>query len=305
MKKHAVIAVAVVCLLGTNASAIMGPTVPSLEQGQSYFGLDYSKFEIGEIEGDQQATISITEKQIYTSWAPTFPGEIVTTPLQILQTNSTTFTVSNDFKGKIEGSSAFAKFGHGISDEWGIFGQIGISKLDQDGERGEGDNSLAFGAGTKVLLHEEGNLKIGAVATFNMFKWSGDMPTVTQTINWDPGNPYDTSTLSIGGEWEMAAREFKIAIGPTYTINEWATIYGGPFWQHMSGEFESDTSGSAASSRTREEVSIHTKADGDFKSSAVGAYVGVNIKIAEASINIEYQKAKDSGMFGVNGIFPF
>lgn len=288
--KQLIITLTIVCLFSSMSFAIIGPPIAELEEGKIGFGLDYSNLDIDKTEGDQILTVTLLNKWTDYYGPRSFEQTIITV---------------SDFDAKMEVTSIFAKLGYGIFDKWEVLALIGMSQLDPDED--ESNSSMAYGVGTKMTFYEQGKWKVGAVALWRKYSWDGDVPTTTETINWDYYNaPSDTSEMTISGDWEADVSEIKIAVGPTYIINNWATVYGGPFWHSISGDLESNASGSTGAPKTDATMDMKANMEVEFKSSTFGAFVGLNVKIADnTSLNVEYEKGADSNMFGINMLYQF
>jgi hypothetical protein len=206
-----------------------------------------------------------------------------------------------------------AKLGYGINDKWEVFlslggAQTGASWTEEDedpedvGEstsfNADGDMGFAIGGGTKVTLYEKDALKVGGL--FQLVWGSSD-----GKMKWTDYDAEGSVEDSGKDDVDVDFTTIQVAVGATYKVMEPVSIYGGPFWQWIDGDFEIEGSESW-------EVPGGT-ATGSYKDTAdfsedsnFGGFVGVHIDVTQnAAFNVEYQATGSSDILGFNFTWAF
>jgi opacity protein-like surface antigen len=176
----------------------------------------------------------------------------------------------------IETDKYFVRLGYGISEKTEGFVRLGLS--DYEYERGTypgsgswkgDDDAFAMGLGLKTTFSEDGNLKWGGLAQISWAEYSGSRK-----------NPNASSEQS--GSFETEITELQLAAGPTYTLMEGVSVYGGPFLHIVNGDHSHK----------------HASGTGDYGVNEVtnfGAYIGAQVDLAaNTALNIEYQDTGDA-----------
>jgi len=231
----------VVGLLSSTALAMdpMGPPVAGLAQGQWSASLDYA-FSETDLEFDGEFN---WDAEGFSPFAPV--------------SDKLTFEAVEMHKG-------YLTIGYGINDNWEIFGRIGGARAEtkkperymekdlgyyddpgsyagymymwEEGHPHDFDTGLALGFGTKVTLWEDTNLKVGG-----LFQASYSEMDVRAKYE---GYSYFGDTYVPEGDWFTSAEgeldlwEIQIAIGATYELSPSFTVYGGPFWHFVTGDYD-------------------------------------------------------------------
>jgi hypothetical protein len=289
--------VLVVFFCGSAAFALdpMGPPAAGLKQGQWSAGIEYSYSEM-DLKGTH-GKYNWSGYWWYYEFGYGYFGDYVGDSGDL-----------PSIKLKTKMHKVYARLGLGIQDNWEVFGRIGTSNVDFEGEgvyyyfydELEGDTECAIGAGTKVTLWESGNLKLGALAQFS---WTeSDAKISGRDVDDD-----DVETWSVSSELEIY--EIQLAAGPTYQLMEGVLIYGGPFFHLVHGDLEvrdswedmwgSDIGWGRAAGEGKATFDVKHR-------SCFGGYLGGQANIAEnASINAEWQHTPDADLVGGAFILRF
>lgn len=309
MKSQTVLVLALVGLCSSSAIATMGPPVAGLEAGQFGVGLGYSTSDIG-IEGTTKNTknVSITEFRLV-DLPHVDEGDLM----------GETFTVpvpgngeKVKFKDNIESDMIFANLGYGVSDKLELFLLLGMADLNLADESDmDSSNEFAYGFGAKTTFYEKGYLRLGALFQMNWFSFDGDLPDEKEHFGYVSvmRDMRIDGTLDITSTWEMNYYQLKFAVGPTYELMEGVSIYGGPFYYFLSGDYEVKRTGglTQGNSVSNYEVNTFEKESGDIdEQSNFGAYFGTQIDIIKnLPLCIEYQFTGDADVLGANLVYRF
>ena len=250
-----VVILAVVSLCGSFALALspMGPPAAGLEKGQFSAGVDYSYSEMD---------IKLNHGRS--------PGNVSSLTMHGLKAHY-----------------VLANLGYGIRNNWELSLRIGGgaaqgSDSDSGGISFKTDsptlgNGYVIGLGTKATFVEEPDIKWGGL--FQVLRAQADGRTTT-----------------VGGSsWtaDMSLWEIQLAAGPTYTLNEKASIYGGPFFHIIDGRFTAKRRGGTG--RICYDVD---------EGSIFGGYIGTEIAATDnAVLRIEYQHTAAADALGVSLLF--
>jgi opacity protein-like surface antigen len=137
-------------------------------------------------------------------------------------------------------------------------------------------NGYVIGFGTKATFFEKPDIKWGGL--FQLLWAEADAKARAGGSSW-------TSSI---GLWEI-----QLAAGPTYKLNEKASIYGGPFLHIIDGRFNAYRIGGSGR--------IHYDLD---EGSIFGGYIGTEIKVtSNADFRIEYQHTAAADALGMSLLF--
>jgi opacity protein-like surface antigen len=288
-----VVAFTVVALAGSAALALapMGPPTAGLKAGQSRVGVDYF-----------YSTTNIKLKSLKASWTG-FDGGIIDALGLGYLVGAGEIPVDGEADLDIDGtvkdfkSNAIgANLGYGITDTWELFARLGAAngkfdEMELDNVSIEdvgfsGDYRFAYGFGTKVTFVQQEELDWGFLFQVNWLK-TEDSVTEEGTV--------DDVDYTASVETKISAWEIDIAVGPTWKLAEGISIYGGPFLQFISGDFDI-----SAQATTSEEGTVTFDVSGDIKQKSVfGGYVGVNTDLSNnATLFGELQFTGDAWAFG-------
>ncbi len=256
-------------------AASMGPPVAGLEAGKWRVGFDYSYSDMDvSIEGNQTLTVS---------GPPPDAGDY-----------------REEFKEKIafESNMLFANVGYGVADNLEVFLRLGFADASFSGGGIDGDGAyeFAYGLGTKATLYEDGDLKLGGL--FQM-TWANFDDDVTATVE------FDDEDYKMPGTGELDWYEIKVAVGPAYKLTEGVSIYGGPFYHLISGDYDSKgdqiTVDPIVPYVARGVQSGDVEEESDF-----GFYVGGQIDFSEnLPFYIEWQSTGDADVIGLSLAYRF
>ena len=202
------------CCSGALAAS-MGPPVAGLEAGKWGVGLDYA-----------YTDMTVSEKGVWTESADIFvpPPADVSIP--------TPYEMKDDYKSNM----LFVNFGYGITDKLEVFLRLGFSDVDIPIAGGDWDagSDFAYGLGAKATFYEAGDLELGGLVQMTWANADGDVTMVTDEV---AGVPL-IGPREFSGDGEYEWDEIKIAVGPNYKLTESVSIYGGPFYHLVSGDFD-------------------------------------------------------------------
>lgn len=180
---------------------------------------------------------------------------------------------------EIETNMLFGQYSYGITDGWEGYLRLGLADI----EAVDFDSSaeFAYGFGTKVNLGNYSGMDWGALFQISWFE--GD-DTISGFV---PGVGFITA------DQEIEAYEIQIAVGPKYEANG-LTIYGGPFFHFVDGDYDVDVAGISIGTIDIEEESVF------------GGYIGLSKDLTNNSnIGIEFQFTGDAQAVGVRYVRRF
>jgi len=289
------------CSSGTLATT-MGPPAAGLETGKYGVGLEYSNSEIG-IDVDSERT-SLTLQNVYYDGArqPDHDREFQVDPEKL------------KFKEKFESNMIFANLGYGVSDKLEVFLRLGMADFDANDM--DGNYEFAYGLGAKATFYEEGNLKLGALFQMTWAKADGDFYEEKRIVKKDEisGINLIDETIGTTSTWEIDYYQLKFAVGPTYKLTEDFSIYGGPFYHLVSGDYDMERSGekievdrSSTPHITVTDTNYSEERSGDIEEqSNFGAYIGAQVDLAKnLPLCIEYQFTGDADVLGANLVYRY
>ena len=305
MKKKLVLVVfVIVCLCGSAALALdpMGPPVAGHTQGQWSAGLDYAFSEM-DLEFDGEFAVSNY------SGSSMFPTAIA---------DKLVFEALEMHKG-------YLNLGYGITDRWDAFFRLGVARAEvqkptryicgewnggsdwvdlyEDGPCHDFDTGYAIGFGTKATFWEDTNLSIGGIFQASWTKM--DIRVKYQGLM--ESSFYPDGMWSVPCEGELELWELQFAVGATYELSPSFTIYGGPFWHYIDGNYEFDGSGVYAMDVTGSWTSINVDGDYDVKvRSEFGGFLGASIDVTDnVACNAECMLTGDAVGVGTSLIWRF
>jgi len=275
-------------------AATLGPPAAGLDAGQFRVGVDITSSETGiDLKGEQTAQLA---------WKIKSPKDSGT---EIGDLNKFRF------KDKMQNEMLFANLGYGIADKLEVYLLVGVSdlgfgqeadKYDLDYDFGSSDE-LAYGFGVKGTIFEDGNVKFGAQFQMTWSSFDGDMDPSNIYV-YDAKKDMSASVDDAPGTFDIDYYQLKIAVGPTYKLNETISIYGGPFYQMIDGSLDFEHSGvqvnTVPANTIVETVTEKTSAD-ITERSRYGVYVGAQINCGEnIPLNIECQTNNESYLVGAS-----
>ncbi len=159
-----------------------------------------------------------------------------------------------------------------------------------DTKEADSGNEFAIGFGVKKNFYEDEKLTLGGMYQMS---WVRDIP-IDGRLYIDQMEPW---YHTVNGELDLT--EIQIAAGPTYRLNEFVSIYGGPFFHFISGDFN-----------YRETCSIcgviSDKTSNVRESSWFGGYVGTQVDIIKnVPFSIEYMHTAFADALGMSLIWRF
>jgi opacity protein-like surface antigen len=290
------------CSSGTLATT-MGPPAAGLEKGKYGVGLEYSNSKIGfDIDGERT---SLTLQKVY----------INDVKQDYLDKEFQVDPEKFKFKEEFESDMIFANFGYGVSDKLEVFLRLGMADFDANDM--DGSSEFAYGLGAKATFYEEGNLKLGALLQMTWAKADGDFYEEKRIVEKDEifGIDEINETIDTINTWEIDYYQLKFAVGPTYKLTETFSIYGGPFYHLVSGDYEMERSGEKIEEKTLPvaldkqipDTDYSEERSGDIEEqSSFGAYIGAQVDLAEnLPLCIEYQFTGDADVLGASLVYRF
>jgi len=288
------------CGSGTLATT-MGPPAAGLEAGKYGVGLDYSNSEIG-IDVDSERT-SLTLQAVYLNDVrqPNLDKEFQVDPEKL------------KFEEKFESDMIFANLGYGVSDKLEVFLRLGMADFDANDM--DGSSEFAYGLGARATFYEEGNLKLGALLQMTWAKADGDFYEQKRIVVKDAfGNDEINETVGTTSTWEIDYYQLKFAVGPTYKLTEDFSIYGGPFYHLVSGDYDMERSGEKIEvepltppNTQITDTTYSEERSGDIEEqSNFGAYIGAQVDLARnLPLCIEYQFTGDADVLGASLVYRY
>lgn len=265
----ALVAISLSCS-GAFALDPMGPPTTDLMGGQFELGIDYS---------NSTMDLELTNGK-YSQWNIT-TGEPESGGAE-------SFTL-NDFKT----NKIYANLGYGIWDYCDVFLRLGVVNAEfgdsiwEAGEEFDHQTDLTFCIGSRATFYEDGDLKIGRLIQLSWVNLNG----VLKAPQWTEDESSDIKFI-----------EIQAAIGPTYTLENGISIYGGPFLHFITGDIKekfNDTNefGEDISAKYSWDIS---------ESSNFGGYIGAQMAFDDYTFfNIEYQLTSGADLFGLSLIYRF
>lgn len=189
----------------------------------------------------------------------------------------------------------FFDLGAGGDDHTAFFFRIGAARAEPDtgdnesnfaGYIGDSDDALLLGGGVKVTLYDKDRLKWGVSAQFTKTEY--DFKKSDFTLDGADYVDFDA---------EATFYEIMISTGPTFVVNKYVSVYGGPFLHFIRGEIEA--------SALKDTVPAYGETD-ITEDSIPGGFVGVEFTLGdELSFAIEGQKTNSAAAVGGSLSFRF
>ncbi len=285
------------CSSGALAQTL-GPSAAGLNAGQFRAGLDISSSQTGfDLKGKDIAIGNYSE----------YSGKTKVINENLIDRTPDEYQINDEMQNEM----LFANIGYGIADKLEVYLLVGVSdlgfgqeadKYDLDYDFGSSDE-LAYGFGVKGTIFEDGNVKFGAQFQMTWSSFDGDMDPSNIYV-YDAKKDMSASVDDAPGTFDIDYYQLKIAVGPTYKLNETISIYGGPFYQMIDGSLDFEHSGvqvnTVPANTIVETVTEKTSAD-ITERSRYGVYVGAQINCGEnIPLNIECQTNNESYLVGAS-----
>jgi opacity protein-like surface antigen len=195
----------------------------------------------------------------------------------------------SDLKLKnIKINTVYINLGYGVTDYFEVFLRLGGttarfsgSNFWSTGEEFDSNTDFAIGGGVKATFYDEGKLKIGWLIQAD---WA-DLDGAIRPKDWpvaDDAVQFDISQI-------------KLAVGPSYELTDMVSVYGGPFFHFVRGDWEdvySYVDGGLVTSKNTWNVE---------EDSYFGIYIGTQMEIAENSnFMLEYQHTSAADIVGAS-----
>jgi hypothetical protein len=283
MKKAMVLVGALlVAALSVNVLAIgnVGPATAELKCGQWSVGGEYW---YGDMSLDR-ATLKGT--YVYTD------EDGVADPVETLAEKMDIDNVKTNF--------SYVSLGYGISDNWEVFGRIGIADIKAD-TRSVGDdewlgtnfdNDMAWGVGTRYTFIREDKVRWGISAQMNWFDTSSSEKSSWVHDNGE-GDELDVATDEV--DWD--GYDLLISVGPTIDMDGGWKLYAGPFYYMIDGDAdlkETEVDTWVVDDETMTDLEV-TRLTGDLEEdSCFGGHVGAIFPLA-SNTDLAFEVAVISG----------
>ena len=168
----------------------------------------------------------------------------------------------------IQINKIYVNLGHGIANNLEVFARFGVANAEVDETYplgaetysvGESDFGVSIGGGTRATLIAGDKLSFGVLAQ----------------ISWAQIDDFDTDTTAALGpgssiEFDMQLIELQIALGATWDMSEWVSIYGGPFLHIINGDIDAEIRAGGGT------ASLEADLDDD---GVFGGYVGASVHL--------------------------
>ncbi len=207
----------------------------------------------------------------------------------------------------------YGTIGYGLSNSWEAYVQLGIADvkaktrdthydpLDDEDDGGydwqwDGhnfDNDFAWGLGTRITFHEQGNCRWGASVQMNWVDTSYDV-----TSAWEENG----ADITRKDEFDYSTYDLIIAVGPTVDMGDW-NLYGGTFYYMLEGEFDVDVTVAWENGSTGSAIG---EGSADLESHNIGVFVGAQCTLmGKASLTTEFSFTEDGWACGTGVGIPF
>jgi len=271
-----------VAIMSVSASGVgfIGTPTAELEQGQWSAGFNYM---YSDMELD-------TTKMKFVEADFDADGELVGD----IETGSWKMDIDD-----VKTQRYYGTIGYGITRVWEAYVQLGIADVkgkfrdavldpdDPDDWDGTNfDNDFAWGLGTRITFHEQGNCRWGASVQLNSVDTS-----------WDDTFTEDDWTQKVQIDWETY--DLIIAAGPTVDMGGW-NLYGGPFYYMQRGDLDVE------GTETWPTGSEIWKDSGDLESDGIGGFVGAQCMVMDKyCVTTEFSFSGDGYAIGAGIAVPF
>jgi hypothetical protein len=182
---------------------------------------------------------------------------------------------------KIKTNFYYATLGYGLTDNWEVYGRLGMADIkgkdrfpaySNEWEGGNFDNDFVWGIGLRYTFSQQDKVRWGVTANMN---W------IDTSEGWTMGIEKETADFS--------GYDLLVAVGPTVDMGGWK-LYGGPFFYMFNGDFDlKDTYPDSS----------WWKGSADVKeNSSFGGYIGAAIPLAK-NTDLTFEVAAISGGWGL------
>ena len=264
---------AIINIGGTSAFALdlMGPPVTNLQQSQFQSGIEYS-----------QSTMDI--ELVNGTWSRYVVGDY---------SDSGSFLVDyaiEDFKS----NKIYSYFGYSFAKNMEAFVRLGITSSEfgdsiyVQSEEFESDYIPAICGGFKMTLYDDFRLKLGGLIQANWANYEGQLTAPTWVAP-------DFVSIDV--------QEVQIALGASYRWTDYISIYGGPVYHFVTGEFDDTfvTKDEDTGDLQVVEYIWDIESNSNF-----GGYIGTQVDLNKhLYLNFEYQLVDSSDAFGANVVWKF
>jgi hypothetical protein len=188
---------------------------------------------------------------------------------------------------------SYANFGYGITDNLEAFLRLGASGADW---RDDGDTHFSFGLRTGLTFYKKDALQLSVTAQYSWAQSEFDSLPLTTVVS---GTSYP---LLMSGR--LSLHEIQIAMGPTYELTDFISLYGGGFFHLMDGSL--DLKGSESTTGMPQfRYDLDNSYDIDH-SSELGIYIGARFRTTnEISYSIEYQHTSSADAIAMRLLWRF
>ena len=196
----------------------------------------------------------------------------------------------------------YAVFGYGVTDQWEVYGQVGIADVKSDFKEDGGytfginfDNDLAWGLGTRVTVAQQDNVAWGVSAQLNWIDTSVDSKDSASGEGWEEAWKQRT---------DLEAMELMVAFGPTVDMGGWK-LYGGPYYYYLSGDADFKETGMWDYGVEDTGTWIYRE-EGDYDASEFGGFVGAIFDLASnCKATVEFNMHGEGWGGGTSIMFTF
>jgi hypothetical protein len=270
-KKIAAITVALL-MAGLWASSALAmdtlgpPAAAGLDQGQANLGFDYSHTRMELKLYNTKRSDNFGGSENLPSWKIRhFTTDVVTAKIG--------YSVTNDLEG-------FVRLGALATED--SKGTLSVGSVEYRGDMG-----FDFGFGAKATLWQQDNLKLGGIFQFGYFGYAKP----DGKVRIDRGG---LGILKCSSKVELM--EVQMAVGPTYTLSDDVSIYGGPFLHYVDGSMKFE--GSSSLYPTYEEKYSADVSQQNY----LGGFIGMQFDLKKYAplINVEWQHTTTDDALGLN-----
>jgi len=265
------LAIAISCIIcsSTFAMGLMGPPSAGLKPQEFKIGVDYSHTKM-DLEFNDGRYVEY------------FDGLLDVSGPQ------------SDLKLKnIKINTVYVNLGYGVTDYFELFLRLGGttarfsgSNFWSTGEEFDSNTDFAIGGGAKATFYDEGKLKIGGLIQVDWSDFDGairpkDWPVADDAVQFD-------------------ISQIKLAVGPSYELTETVSVYGGPFFHFVRGDWE-DVYNYVDGGLITSKNAWNVEEDSYF-----GIYIGTQMEIAEnGNFMLEFQHTSAADIVGASAAVRF
>jgi hypothetical protein len=259
-----------VCTPVCSALETLGPPAAGLMKGQCSIGVDYSYSEV--------------DIDLYNSVWKDSDGDSYKYDTIHIKGYTLNIVTANLGYGITDNVEGFLRLGAGAPKDMKGDVYDGTGKI-------MGDTGFAIGFGTKATFWEKDNLKLGGIFQFG---WS--KPNGAAKINWGSDDEPDVWHYSA----DLRLTEIQLAVGPTYKLADWISIYGGPFLRYIDGHMK--VKGHDPTDPTYSEKFVSDIREANY----FGGFLGTQVElIKKVPFNFEWQHTATDDTIAMNLIWKF